>query len=281
MLKATLAPDLVSNYVDAFLLSAPLLSGHRIDLNAKPSTSALLVHLDSLVVKLVDPRMFGGILKSQARRTVTDFVTHEKEALRLAGRATSQSLAERLLPCLVAAADVQKSLVRYGVPSAQAAQLSDWAVAYDFFDGAPLGYYDEASRTYVYDGRVISGAGRALAEVLARHRSTIAQLNHAGLFHNDLHPQNILVATGPKSECQLRIIDFGASYIDEPTEWEQPSVQFIDRWYAQRLQASGFSLRDHRIRLRDLNLSKDLSDWDDQIRAVPAFLDKHVRGRES
>jgi len=281
MLKPTLAPDLLSDYVEAFLISAPLLREQRIDLNAKPSTSALLVHLDSLVVKLVDPRMFGGILKSQARRTVTDFVTHEKEALRLADRATSQTLAGRLFPCPVTATDVQKSLVRYGVPAVHAAQLSDWAVAYDFFDGTPLGYYDEPSHAYVYDVSVISAAGHALVELLAKHRSTIVQVNHAGLFHNDLYPQNILVATGPKSECRLRIIDFGASYIDEPTEWEQPSVQFIDRWYAHRLQASGFSLRDHLIRLRDLNLSKDLSDWDDQESAVAALLDKHVRGRES
>ena len=122
---------------------------------------------------------------------------------------------------------------------------------------------------------MIARAAHALILLIEKYMDTIRFLNLSGLFHNDLAPQNILLSSISKDSYKLRIIDFGASFIDAKTAWEQPAIDFIDSWYAQRLCKPGLSLRDNTIRLRDSGISKDIYDWQNLKKTVTYMVSKN------
>ncbi len=259
-------------YSDAFNAGAPTLSRHALDATSRQSTSALLVRFGTYIIKLSDPARFQQILYSQKRRSVCDFIIHEKQALYLAGQATRVSVTEQCLPTPISSAQVERLLISMGLSVTVAKQLAEWSIGYDYFSGMPLGYYDPQASTYVYDYSLITRVGNNVTGALSRLHDTLLTINKAGLFHNDVAPQNILLADKRNGVCECRIIDFGASYIDYDTSWEQPSVSFIEQWYAQRLGRPGLALRTHVIRLRDANISKDLSDWELHRNAIMTTL---------
>lgn len=256
--------DPLSEYTKAFARAKQILQRHRIDPRVKPSTSAVIARFGSYIIKAPDPRKFKRILQSQKRDSVIDFIVHEKEACALAAEVDQKRRQSRVFPTLLTRPQIIEALCSVGVAAVHAETLSEWVIGYDFFKGTPLGYYDEVSHKYVYNRHAIKRAGSSLVRLLHREYAAVLDLNRIGLFHNDLSPQNILFSHCSNNSFKLRIIDFGASYIDEKTSWNQPCIDFIDSWYARELGRPNFSLRDHSIRLRDVGISKDVFDWNNR-----------------
>lgn len=238
-----------------------LMRGCRLTQQAKPSTGCLLFRMSGIVLKLPDPARAEAVARHLHVTDPAELARHERYALEEA----TAALGGKAPPCSVSLPvsrlEVGKLLARVGLTRAERSALLPVVVASHFVDGIGLGRYDDDTGDYAYDIKAASAFKvHALETAFDELGVAIQLMNAAGIFHNDLAPQNILLVRRPGGRCGLTIIDFGVAYIDAPTPWAQPAVDFIDQFYASRLCTGTQRLRDLTFHLRHLGVSKDVFD---------------------
>ena len=259
--------DFTEEYCHAFSEVEVALADDLLHLPHKASTSAIIVKLDEYLLKVPSPSLFHQILRSQKRRSIWDAFLHERQAAQ-AAMPVFGSCTVGTVPRFLNSDAIYRILRSSGIGKRSAEAIAPVVLCYKFFVGDPLGRFDEISSSYVYDRKVVLLHGPALVTGLERLAATVKSMNDQGVFHNDLAPQNIIVGHSDQNGPRFSIIDFGAAYLDYATTWEQPAIDFIDKWYAGKLGLPELELRKHYIELRQQGISKDCSDISRHANAV-------------
>lgn len=234
-----------------------LLRDKELGAQAKRSTSALVVQDGDRIFKILDPSRVGD-----ASTRVDHWISrvqHERAATGMAMRVATSSSAR----CAELLGDevVIDYLCELGFGVESAISVSRFVLAFEWCHGEAIGHYSDELGAYVVDRTVVDAYGQGnLTRCLQDLRVFLNAANQAGVFHNDLAPQNVLFALGDGGTLRARVVDYGASYIDLPGLLYQPRVPYIEDWYASRIHLGQGGLPGIAGRLRGYAVSKDLFD---------------------
>lgn len=227
------------------------------DPRTKSCSPTLLYSLNGVVIKILNPEYAERTLQHVGLTTLEQLALHERSALKASNAVPGarHHIAQLLPEC-----DVRDTLIRAGVAAEDCNHLLPLIVATHRLSGTPLGHYDSRNHKHVYSPQALRHLTAEAFEVaLAELEEFVQDMNAAGIFHNDLAPQNLLLANNSK-KLTIAIVDFGVAFIDSYTSWEQPSVLHINHWYLKHLQDGIPALRDRAGHLRASGVSLDLID---------------------
>ena len=225
----------------------------------KRSLRSLIVQRGRCVYKIVDPDRCDAAAADMSVDAWVERVQHEKAAHQIAVRCITDEQARcvRMLPD----GQVNKFLSRLGFDEKECEGLLRCVLGFEWCPGSGIGYFSDEAHDYVIWGDVVHALGaRCLLESLDRLKAFIEPCNEAGLFHNDLAPQNVLFANLPDGSLSVRVVDYGVSLIDDPLVDNQPRVKFIEDWYLTRVPSHSSNILDLRGAVRPSGVSKDLAD---------------------
>lgn len=231
-----------------------LLRKKELGTQAKRSTSALIVQDGERIFKILDPSRVGSAatgVDHWIRR-----VQHEKAAVGMAMRVATSSSAR----CAKLLGDevVIDYLCGLGFGVEHATSVSRFVLAFEWCCGKAIGHYSDEVGGYVVDRAVVDAYGQEQwTRCLHDLHIFLDASNRAGVFHNDLAPQNVLFSLGDSGTLLARVVDYGASCIDLPGLPYQPRVPYIEDWYASRIHLGDGGLPSVAGKLRGYATSKD------------------------
>ncbi len=135
--------------------------------------------------------------------------------------------------CLAVAARGVPTVVPLAVGEAPGPRPGDSFLVTKALDAEPLGTFIERALPALEPGRGARLRQR-LAVALARF---LARLHDAGVTHDDLHPNNLLLSFGADDEPRLHLIDLHAVRLGDPLSRRacRDNLVLLNRWFVMRV----------------------------------------------